>query len=321
MKNILVTGGAGYIGSHVVRELLKAGDDVTVVDDFSSGKRENLPQEVRVVEGNFGDRALLTDLFTRQPIDAVVHMAASIEVAESVLNPLPYLNNNVLQSMVLLEEMHSHGVGKLIFSSTAAVYGIQEKMPVSESAAPNPLDPYGFSKLLCERVIEYHTKFCGLSAVVFRYFNACGSDAEHPIRSAHESHLIPIVIDVATGRRKEVSVFGDDYQTIDGTGVRDYVHVSDIALAHVAGLGFAENHTGFSLFNIGTGRGHSVLEVVNEAARVTGKNIPTKILPRRVGDAPITVADNSKIKEILGFQLSHSDMENIIRTSMLAAGS
>ncbi len=315
MAHILVTGGAGYIGAHVVRELLKNNHSAVVIDDLSTGRKEHLDKAVTFVEGDYGNESVLKQIFVDHAIDAVVHMAASIEVGESVEKPIEYLENNTIRTHHLLKAMTEAGVKKLIFSSTAAVYGIQEKVPISEEAPVSPLDPYGYSKLICEHLIRYYSNFTGLQAVIFRYFNACGSDFDKTIYSAHESHLIPYVMDVASGRRPQVKVFGSDYNTIDGTGVRDYVHVLDIARAHLAGLNFLDQHTGVSLFNIGTGNGLSVLQIIEAARAVTGKEIAVEMAPRRPGDSPITVADNAKIKRELGFELAHSDIETIIKTS------
>lgn len=316
MAKILVTGGAGYIGAHVARALVQAGHTPIVVDDLSTGSKTNLAESVALYEGDFGDPTLLRTIFQEHQIEAVMHMAASIEVAESVAKPVAYLHNNTASTLALLENMREAGINRIIFSSTAAVYGQQEQMPITESAQPNPIDPYGHSKFISEQLIQYFCKHVGLSAVVFRYFNACGSDFDQTIYSQHETHLIPVIMEVVAGKRPALEVFGNDYPTVDGTGVRDYVHVLDIARAHLVGLGFLEQASGFNLFNIGTGHGYSVLEVVESARKITGHPIPVKFQPRRPGDAPITVADNTKIKQGLGFVLEHSDMPTIIKTSL-----
>lgn len=312
-STVLVTGGAGYIGAHTVRQLTTAGHKVVVIDNLSTGVLENVPSEAIFVEGDFSDKELLSKIFSNYNIDAVMHFAASIEVGESVEKPLEYLDNNSHKTVTLIETMLAHGVNKFIFSSTAAVYGLQETVPIPEFAPTMPIDPYGYSKLLTEHLISYYVKFAGLQAIVFRYFNACGSDFDKAIYSTHESHLIPRVIGAAEGRLSELEIYGDDYETIDGTGVRDYVHVLDVARAHVTAL----NHFDHSMkvYNIGTGRGFSVKQIIDATQQLTGKPVPVKISPRRPGDSPITIADNSKIKAELNFELQHSDLETIIKTS------
>lgn len=312
---ILVTGGAGYIGAHTVRALSNAGHKVIVIDNLSTGKQANLAPDVIFIQGDFADPNLLDKVFDEHKINAVMHFAASIEVGESVEKPIEYLYNNSVKTSLLLKVMVEHDVKNFIFSSTAAVYGLQEQVPIPETAGLGPLDPYGFSKMLTEQVIEFYTKFTGLNAIIFRYFNACGSDFDKTIYSKHESHLIPRVIDVAEGRRSEIEIYGTDYNTPDGTGVRDYVHVLDIAAAHVLAL---ENFdkSNFQIYNIGTSKGLSVKEIISAVENITGKTVPVKISKRREGDSPITIADNSKIKTQLGFELKHSDLETIIKTSL-----
>jgi UDP-glucose 4-epimerase len=313
---ILVTGGAGYIGSHVVRQLITAGHTVIVADNLSSGQRKNVPPAAAFHEGDIGDEAFLDSLFTSYPIEVVMHFAASIEVEESVREPDKYLANNTLATINLLRAMDRHGVRNIIFSSTAAVYGEPAKTPISEDAALAPINPYGHSKLLAEQAIQFFSTYRGFTAVVFRYFNACGSDFDGTLFSTHESHLIPLVMEVAAGKQPHITVFGNDYDTVDGTCVRDFVHVLDIAGAHLAALPRLADLPPFSVFNIGTGRGSSVSEVVHIATEVIGRMIPLEIGPRRDGDPATLVADNRKIKEVLGFELHHSDLPTIIKTSM-----
>ncbi len=313
-QTVLVTGGAGYIGAHTVRQLLEAGRAVVVIDDLSTGKQANLGSEAVFVQGDFADKALLKETFGKYKIDAVMHFAASIEVGESVEKPLEYLDNNTLKTAALVQTMLEQGVDKLVFSSTAAVYGLQERVPIPEDATVGPLDPYGSSKLITEQLINYYTRFAGLKAIIFRYFNACGSDFDKTIYSAHESHLIPRVVDAIEGRLHELEIFGDDYDTVDGTGVRDYVHVLDVARAHITALGNLD-YAECEIYNIGTGNGLSVKQIVDAAEQLTGKKVPVKMSARRPGDSPITVADNTKIKAKLGFELKHSDLETIIKTS------
>ncbi len=312
---VLVTGGAGYIGAHVARSLLKAGHKIVVLDNLSTGKRENIPAEAKFIEGNVGDMNLLRDVFANEHIDFVIHMAASIEVGESVEKPGDYLSNNVLNTAVLLKAMDESGVKKIVFSSTAAVYGQQQEMPIRETASLDPNNPYAYSKFLAEKLIEYYCQFSGFQAVVFRYFNACGTDFDGSISSAHESHLIPNVLKVARGEKPHLTVFGNDYDTFDGTCVRDYVHVLDIAQAHTAAILHMPELDNFSVINIGTGRGYSVEQVVNCASEILNRIIPMEIGPRRIGDAPVTVANDERMKNLLRFSLKYSDLETIIKTS------
>lgn len=322
-KTILLTGGAGYIGTHTARELAKAGYSIVIIDNLATGKRSNLAENSVFIEGDFADIALLNKIFTEHKIDAVMHFAASIEVGESVEKPLEYLENNTFKTARLIKTMLENNVKKLIFSSTAAVYGLQKHMPISESATTAPIDPYGSSKLLTEQLIDYYCRFAGLEAIIFRYFNACGSDFDKTIYSTHESHLIPRVIDVAEGRREHVEIYGTDYDTIDGSGVRDYVHVLDVARAHVAALEknqsakyrVGEETNAYEIYNIGTSTGLSVKNIIDAVQDITGKQVPVRIKARRPGDSPITVADNTKIRTHLNFELKHSDIETIIKTS------
>ena len=314
IQNVLVTGGAGYIGAHTVRQLLAAGLGVVVIDDLSTGNEANLSSEAKFINGDFADKALLKEIFETHKIDSVMHFAASIEVGESVEKPLEYLENNTLKTASLLQTMLENDVTRFIFSSTAAVYGLQEKVPIPEDAPLGPLDPYGSSKLLTEKLIEYYTRFAGLQAIIFRYFNACGADHEKPIHDSHLSHLIPRLVESTEGRMPMLEILGDDYNTPDGTGVRDYVHVLDVARAHVMALEHLDKAK-CEIMNIGTGQGLSVKEIIRAAEKLTGKKVPYKISKRRPGDSPITVADNSKIKEKIGFEPKHSDLDTIIKTS------
>ncbi len=313
---VLVTGGAGYIGSHVVRQLVSAGHSVVVADNLSSGIREYVPEGVVFHEGDIGNDQFLESIFTSYPVDAVMHLAASIEVEESMREPEKYLSNNTLATITLLRAMDRHGIKKIVFSSTAAVYGEPETTPIREDAILAPINPYGHTKLLAEQAIQFYTAYHGFSAVVFRYFNACGSDFDGKLFSTHDSHLIPVVMEVASGKRPHLTVNGKDYDTKDGTCVRDYVHVLDIAAAHLAALTKMPELTTFSVFNIGTGKGSSIEEVAHVATEVTGHMIPLEIGPRREGDPAVLVADNRKLKDELDFELKFSDLETIIKTSV-----
>ncbi len=314
-KTILVTGGAGYIGSHTCRELIKAGYSVVVLDNLSTGKKQNIPPEAKFIEGDTADKNLLLKIFTDEHIYAVLHFAASIEVEESVREPQKYLQNNALNTANVLAAMAESKVKNFIFSSTAAVYGDQSLMPIPETARAKPNNPYGYAKFVAEKIIKYHAQFMGLKAVIFRYFNACGCDFDGTIVPTHHSHLIPIVMQAAAGDIQALKVYGNDYNTPDHTCVRDYVHVLDIARAHVVALEKLDGIETFEVFNIGTGTGESVLDVVNAAKEILKKDIPLEFLARRPGDSVITVADNRKISQAWGFKPEFSDLETIIKTT------
>lgn len=314
-KTVLVTGGAGYIGAHVCREFVRAGYEVVVVDNLSTGKRGNIPEGVRFYEGDLGDANFLRDVFSTHEIFAVIHMAASIEVEESVAEPEKYLQNNTLHTVQLLAVMKEYEVKNIVFSSTAAVYGEQEHMPIAESAKLRPNNPYGYSKLLAEKMIKYYCNYLDFRGVIFRYFNACGCDVDGQIQATHESHLLPKVMEVLAGKRPVFNLNGNDYSTPDGTAVRDYVHVLDIARAHVLAVQKMNEGDSVRVYNIGTGRGLSVLEIVNKAAEATNRMVPMQVGPRRAGDAAVTIADNRKIRQELGFELNFSDPDTIIQTA------
>ncbi len=318
-KKILVTGGAGYIGSHVVHLLLKQGHEIVVLDNLSTGYRENIPEAAKFIEGDLKDINLLKDLFAATKFDLVMHFAASIEVEESVLNPEKYFLNNVICTYNLLSAMNEAGVKNFVFSSTAAVYHEGNSQPISEQGKLLPSNPYGATKLMAEQAVNFYSEFCGFNAVVFRYFNACGFSGDANIKPTHDTHLVANIMQVAKGQKPCLIVNGADYETEDGSCVRDYVHILDIARAHVLSLNIFENNTKqrglFEIYNIGTGTGYSVLEMINQTAEVLNKMIPMEIGERRAGDTSITVADNSKIKEHLNFELEFSSLENIIKTS------
>lgn len=313
-KKILVTGGAGYIGSHAAGELINSGHKVVIIDNLSSGKRENLNAAAKFYEGDIKDINFLRDVFANENISTVMHFAASIEVGESVEKPEMYFENNVVNTARLLEAMHEAGVKNIIFSSTAAVYGEPDKLPIAETAPVRPTNPYGYTKLLAEKNIKYFCQFAGFHAVVFRYFNACGCRPGGDVVPTHHSHLIDNVMEVALGHQAQVSVLGNDYPTFDGTGVRDYIHVSDIARAHVLALEHLSDKS-FEVFNIGTGKGLSVLEIINAAAENLNKIIPMEVVPRRAGDPAELVADAGKILQAWGFKPEFSDLDNIIKTA------
>jgi len=311
MPKILVTGGAGYIGSITAHHLLKRGFEVVVVDDLSRGHRENVaPERLHVLrlQDTDGVAALL------QGVDAVVHFAAHSAVGESMREPELYFSNNVGGTASLLEAMARNGVRRLVFSSTAAVYGNPEKMPIPEDARIAPVNPYGESKAIVEKILRELDRYRGLRSVPLRYFNACGADPGAGLGEAHnpETHLIPLLFKaVATG--EPIQIFGDDYPTPDGTCIRDYIHVSDLATAHLAALDHLLAGGASAAFNVGTGAGLTVLEVLRAVEKVTGKSVPHKIAPRREGDPTELVADSTKLRKTLGWEPRHSGIEEIVR--------
>ncbi len=312
---IVVTGGAGYIGAHVVRYLLKRGHAVVVIDNFVTGKPEFVPLEAILVEGSVADPDVLERAFAHRHVDVVMHFAASLEVAESVERPLAYFENNVLATQRLLEAMVAHAIPQLIFSSTGAVYGDPVAVPIPETAVLKPGNPYGQTKLLAEQIIEYYARTSSIHATVFRYFNVCGADPESNLGDTHAlSHLIPVILEVAHGAQEKFIINGNDYETFDGTCVRDYVHVLDIVQAHLLALDNLSNDA-FRVYNVGTGKGFSVEQMVTAAAEVLNRMIPLEMGPRRPGDAAIAIADTAKIVVELGFKPTHSDLETIFKTT------
>lgn len=316
--HVLVTGGAGYVGSHTVRALLAAGHGVTVLDNLSTGHVAAVAPGARLIVGDLADRKLLAALLAGSAFDAVVHFAASIEVGESVKDPLRYYDNNVANSIGLLRAMQSAGLRRLIFSSTCATYGIPPRMPITEELPQHPASPYARAKLAIEWTLSDSAAAWGLGFVALRYFNAAGAADDGTIGEDHdpETHLIPNVLKVALGQLPALTLFGTDYPTPDGTCVRDYVHVDDLAAAHVAALDrVSPGETRF--YNCGTGRGASVREVVEAARRVTSRPIPVDERPRRAGDVPTLYADASRIRTELGWSPRHVDLESIIASAWL----
>lgn len=310
---LFVTGGAGYIGSIVAESLLAEGHDVTVVDNLSTGHERAVPGACRFVKGDIRDAAVLSSVFLER-VDAVLHFAARSVVSESVERPLEYFDNNVGGTLQLLEAMKAYNVDRFVFSSTAAVYGAPENLPIEETAPCRPTSPYGHSKLFVEQMLEASHRAWGLRYVSLRYFNAAGSTATLGEHHDPESHLIPVVLDVALGRKESLTVFGDDYATADGTCLRDYIHVSDLATAHVLALDAMER--GFSgVLNLGSDRGHSVLEVIAAVERVTGKSVSCRIGKRRAGDPPALLASSKRAEEVLRWGKRNSSLEDIIRSS------
>ncbi len=315
MATILVTGGAGYIGAHTAHLLLEQGHDVQVLDDLSKGYAHNVPKgRLHII--NLHDTRELDNLFSSWRFDAVIHFAAFIAVGESMKEPERYFRNNVGGSVALLEMMRRHGVRRLVFSSTAAVYGDPDKTPIPEDAPLRPRNPYGESKRMVERILEWLDETSGLRSVSLRYFNACGAEPRFGIGEEHqpETHLIPLILHAAqTG--EPLTVYGDDYPTPDGTCIRDYIHVSDLAAAHVRALEHLMNGGRSEVFNAGTGRGYTVLEVIRAAERAIGAPVPFRFGPRREGDAAALVADSSKLKKTLGWAPQYETLEAMVGTA------
>jgi len=301
---ILVTGGAGYIGSHVVRMLLKKNYDVVVLDNFSRGHAESLPDGVTFEKADLLDAARLQEVVRNHEIDAVIHFAAFAYVGESVENPEMYYRNNVAGSFNLINVLKEKGVKKFVFSSTCSLYGNPLQVPISEEESTKPINPYAKTKLMIEQILADYDTAYGMKHVALRYFNAAGASQSGEIGESHfpEPHLIPLVLAVALGKRDSISVFGDDYPTPDGTCIRDYIHVEDLADAHVKALEYLNAGNESQIINLGTGDGNSVKEVISVAEEITGKSIKTIIADRRAGDPAILVADNQKAKTVLGWQ-------------------
>lgn len=316
MKNILVCGGAGYIGSHMVAQLERRGYNVIVADSLVTGHRDAIKGH-KLYVGELRDRAFLDKVFSENEIDGIINFAAFSLVGESCENPLKYYENNVGGAITLLGAMRDYGVKKIVFSSTAATYGEPEKQPIEETDRTFPTNPYGETKLSIEKLLKWCDKAYGIKYVALRYFNACGADAEKDIGEDHspESHLIPIVLQTALGKRDHIGIFGEDYPTPDGTCVRDYIHVTDLADAHLLALEYLDKGNESDVFNLGIGSGYSVKEIIETARRVTGCEIPAKVESRRAGDPSTLIACNAKACSVLGWNPSHSDLENIIATA------
>jgi UDP-glucose-4-epimerase GalE len=315
MPKILVTGGAGYIGSHTVFQLRQQGFDVAVVDDLSKGHADSVPAESLHVFSLF-DRARLAALMRAEHVDAVIHFAAFIAVGESTREPEKYFHNNTAGSISLFSAMADAGVNKLVFSSTAAVYGNPLEVPIPETAAINAVNPYGESKVMVEKILDWLDQTRGLRAIRLRYFNACGANTAAGLGERHEpeTHLIPLILRaVRTGN--PVTLFGDDYPTPDGTCVRDYIHVDDLASAHIAAVNHLLAGGASNAFNAGTGRGFSVREVVTAVEKITGRKVPFIMGPRREGDPAQLVADSTKLRQTLGWQPRFDTLESIIESA------
>ncbi|MDH2334007.1 UDP-glucose 4-epimerase GalE [Paenibacillus sp. FSL M7-0802] len=310
---ILVTGGAGYIGSHTVAELLDLGEEVVVLDNLQTGHKAALLGG-KLYEGDLRDKELLSKLFSENSIDAVIHFAANSLVGESMQNPGKYYDNNVFGTLSLLEAMKDAGVRRIVFSSTAATYGEPEKVPIEEGDRTEPTNVYGETKLMMERMMSWFDKVLGIKYVSLRYFNAAGAHESGKIGEDHrpESHLIPLVLQTALKQRPHIAVFGEDYATPDGTCIRDYIHVSDLADAHVRAVNYLREGNDSNVFNLGNGQGFSVKEVIETARKVTGLDIPVVTEPRRAGDPAILVASSDKARSVLGWSPARTQLEDII---------
>jgi UDP-glucose 4-epimerase len=313
---ILVTGGAGYIGSHAVLALQQAGYEVVILDNLVYGHQDIVDRVLKtpLVIGDTCDRSLLDQLFAQYPIAAVMHFAAYAYVGESVSDPAKYYQNNVFGTLTLLEAMRAAGIQKFVFSSTCATYGVPQVIPIPEDHPQAPINPYGASKLMVERILSDFQTAYGLQSVSFRYFNAAGADPSGLLGEDHEpeTHLIPLVLLTALGKRQSVSIFGTDYPTDDGTCIRDYIHVSDLATAHVLGLDYLLQGGQTAVFNLGNGNGFSVKQVIETARQITQCSIPAIECPRRLGDPPALVGSSERARTLLGWSPRFSDLAEII---------
>ncbi len=312
--NVVVTGGAGYIGGTVVTLLLQAGHQVTVIDNLCHSRREAVPEGAQFVEADLADRPRIEAILREAQPEGVLHFAALIEAGESMQKPEMYFRNNTASTLSLLEAMQNTGVKKLVFSSTAAVYGEPEAVPIPEDAKLAPTNTYGESKLLVEHMLTWLNRLHGLHYASLRYFNVAGALPHRGEAHEPETHIIPLILDVALGRREKILIYGDDYPTPDGTCIRDYIHVVDLADAHMLALK-ALDTTDRLILNLGNGEGFSVKEVIEAARRVTGKPIPAEIRPRRAGDPARLVASSGKAKEVLGWQPKHADINDILASA------
>ncbi len=314
---VLVLGGAGYIGSHTVYELIDQGEDVVIVDNLETGFKEAVHPLARFYQGDIRNREFIDSVFDKEKIDAVIHFAANSLVGESMINPLKYYDNNLCGTKVLLESMIAHEVKKIVFSSTAATYGEPDRVPILETDRTEPTNTYGETKLSMEKMIKWVDKAHGLKFVSLRYFNACGAHKSGKIGEAHnpESHLIPLILQVPNGKREAINVYGDDYDTKDGTCIRDYIHVTDLASAHILAVKYLMEGKESNIFNLGNGVGFTVNEVIEAARKVTEAPIPAVVSPRRAGDPAQLIASSEKAKSILGWKPQFEDIEEIIASA------
>lgn len=315
---ILVLGGAGYIGSHTVYELTDAGEDVVIIDNLETGYKEAVHPKAKFYQGDLRDRAFVDSVLDQETgIDAVIHFAANSLVGESMTNPLKYYDNNLCGTKTMLESMVAHGIDKIVFSSTAATYGEPEKTPILETDRTEPTNTYGETKLSMEKMFKWVGKAHGLRFVSLRYFNACGAHKSGEIGEAHnpETHLIPLILQVPNRKREAISIFGTDYPTKDGTCVRDYIHVTDLAQAHILAVKYLMEGNESDIFNLGNGIGFTVKEVIETAKEVTQKPIKAVEEGRRAGDPAVLIASSEKAKKVLGWKPEHADLHEIIESA------
>lgn len=315
---ILVLGGAGYIGSHTVYELIDAGEDVVIIDNLETGYKEAVHPKAKFYQGDLRDRAFVDDVLDQETdIDAVIHFAANSLVGESMTDPLKYYDNNLCGTKTMLESMVAHGIDKIVFSSTAATYGEPEKTPILETDRTEPTNTYGETKLSMEKMFKWVGKAHGLRFVSLRYFNACGAHKSGEIGEAHnpETHLIPLILQVPNGKRDAISIFGTDYPTKDGTCVRDYIHVTDLAQAHILAVKYLMEGNESDIFNLGNGIGFTVKEVIETAKEVTGKPIKAVEEGRRAGDPAVLIASSEKAKKVLLWNPEHANLHEIIESA------
>ena len=315
---VLITGGAGYIGSHMVHDLVQRGEIPVLLDDLSTGFEWLLPASVTLIRGDIADQALVRKIIEDYNIDTIAHFAAKIVVPDSVTDPLGYYESNTVKARSLIESAVKNGVKQFIFSSTAAVYGEPDEMPVSEDTRPNPVSPYGRSKLMVEWMLEDARHAHGLQSMILRYFNVAGADPEARSGQAtpRATHLIKTACEVVTGKRPSMSVFGSDYKTRDGTCIRDYIHVTDLAAAHSLALDYLRNGNPGIMLNCAYGHGSSVNEVIDAVKRVSGVDFAVHYAPRRAGDPPEVIATGSKIKSVLGFKPRYDDLDMIVKHAL-----
>lgn len=326
---IMVTGGAGFIGSHVVKELIFSGRDVVVLDNLSTGHRETVQAvsemtageekagKLKFIKGDTGDLELVRSIILDYDVEALIHLAAFSQVSQSMKDPGRYFENNTARMITILERMAECNVKKIVFSSTAAVYGEPDQIPITEDHPLQPTNVYGVSKLMVEQMLHWYDQIYGIKYAALRYFNAAGADASGEIGEWHqpETHLIPLVIQKVLGEQKELVIFGDDYPTPDGTCIRDYIHVSDLARAHILALQAIEDGAPSRIYNLGNGKGFSVKEVINTVAAVTGKKVEYNIGPRRPGDPAVLVSSSQKIQEQLGWKPQYPALEDMVASA------